>query len=129
MKLIEIYLSNWINGKLPLSEREKILSSWINKITSEQTYTSFNQLSNSIRSQCCLKSPEWIRVIKYNGIKFIFTNLLDNNKNFTVMIHNTQVSARFILNRPAYGKRFWANFHKRLASICDQMIIYQIHNQ
>lgn len=116
MKLTEIRFSSWINSDKTISP--------------EQTCTSFDHLSRGIRSQQCLKSLEWIRIIKYNGIKFIFTNLLnDNGKDFTIAIYDTHVFAHFIMNRPSYGKRFWANFHKKLRSICDQMIIFQIHNQ
>lgn len=89
---------------------------------------SFDQLSDSIKSQIDLRSSVWVKTIIYKGMNFVVSSVGPNSGIFDVHINNISSVALFRLDREIYSNRYWRNFHKRLQSVFDQMIIHSVHS-
>lgn len=98
---------------------------------------SFSGLSAAIRDQYTNKSADWRRSIFYQNIWFefiIYENRQENairitGRDFQIYIPKTGIVASFSIGHVTNNrKRFWTvKLPAQLQSICDQMIIYQIH--
>ena len=83
-----------------------------------------SSLTEAIKDQLIRDFSDWSREFIYHGTSFIVVKLATNH--YVVGLSNTTIATSFMFERNIYGKNFWERFPKRLAEICDQIIIFSI---
>lgn len=101
----------------------------LNINTVETASDLFIQIKNELLNLSPLKvyNNKYIAVLNFQEVSFIIQGIYFQYR-FSVGILGTKFVSSFWFPKQSYTDKSWKNFIERFERLCDQMIIFQIHN-
>lgn len=72
-------------------------------------------------------TSDWRHILIHSETRFLISRTY-SRFDYVVELINTPINSYFIFEHDNYSEAFWKKFPSRLTSVCDQMIIFQVHH-